>query len=166
MKKMKTKKFALSILMLCLVATTSAKEAVNYKDYVAGGENSKLISLATDLNPSIYLNDGVLKQYGNEAATVLFTDVASITMLYEENGDFSEVELIWIFIKSDAEEATKLNLEGLTSFESLKYVLFVYQYDECGDKKDDTCLKAKTEEKITANGESEVQILYLLSIPQ
>ncbi len=159
----KTKVVALSIMLICLVANVFAKEAVSYNDYVANAESSELVSLATELHPSIYLNDGVYKEFGNGAAKVLNTDVASIPMLYEENGAFSEVELIRINIRSAADEAAKINLEQLTAFENLKYVLFVYQYDVCGDN-GDSCLKAKTDEK-AATAESDIQVLYLLSIP-
>lgn len=167
MRKNLTKPIYKILLAIILAGfgTAYAQEAASYNDYVAANENSELVSLATELHSSIYLDDGVFRQYGDEAAAVLYTDAASISMLYEENGAFSKVELIRINIKSAADETAKINLGALIAFENLKYVLFVYQYDACGDN-GDSCLKAKTEANAAAAAESDVQVLYLLSIPQ
>lgn len=160
-------KFVLAgILFVWLGSSVSyGQEAASYRDYVKSNENSELVSLASDLHPSIYLNDGEMKKYGEGAAVTLFTDAASIPMLYATNPAFGKVELIKITIKSATDEAVILDLLKAASFTSLKYVLCIYQYASCGGKSE-TCLPSKTDKLCKTPAESTVKVLYQLSIPE
>lgn len=160
-------KFVLAgILFVWLGSSVSyGQEAASYRDYVKSNENSELVSLASDLHPSIYLNDGEMKKYGEGAAVTLFTDAASIPMLYATNPAFGKVELIKITISNARDEAVILDLLKAASFTSLKYVLCIYQYDSCGGKSE-TCLPSKTDKLCKTPAESTVKVLYQLSIPE
>lgn len=142
------------------------QDAVRYSDYVKTNDDSRLISLATEIHPAIYLKDNSdMKSFGNGDAEVLHTDIASIPMLYATNPAFGKVEMIKISIKSAKDEATTIDLMKMTSFTSLKYVLWIYQFDSCGGYKD-ICLQTKTDNICRATAESTVKVLYLLSIPE
>lgn len=165
MKISKLTYYVLAVLFVGMFTATQAQEAVDYYDFTANDEVSYFVSLATELHPSIYLDAGQMRQYGDEPARCLYTDVASIPMLYATDKTFSQVELVKVYINSPDDEAAKVNLSQLAAFENLKYILFVYQYDPCAQK-DDACLKNKTEDKITTVSESSIKLLYQLSIPQ
>lgn len=160
-------KFVLAgILFVWLGSSVSyGQEAASYRDYVKSNENSELVSLASDLHPSIYLNDGEMKKYGGGAAVTLFTDVASIPLLYEADEAYSNVELITINIHSAEDDKAKISLAQLSMFTKLKYIVFIYRYDSCGEN-NETCLKAKTQEKISSGNIDGLQVFYLLSIPR
>lgn len=170
MKKQVYKQFPatlISILLLIFVALPAyGQVAPRYSDYVKTNADSRLISLATEIHPAIYLKGNTdMKSFGNGDATVVNTDAASIPMLYATNPAFGKVELIKITINSATDEAVILDLFKTASFTSLKYVLCIYQYDSCGGNKD-TCLPTKTDKLCKAPAESNVKVLYQLSIPE
>ena len=170
MKKQVYKQFPatlISILLLIFVALPAyGQVAARYSDYVKTNADSRLISLATEIHPAIYLKGNTdMKSFGNVDATVVDTDAASIPMLYATNPAFGKVELIKISINSAVDEAVILDLLKAASFTSLKYVLCIYQYDSCGGNKD-TCLPTKTDKLCKAPAESNVKVLYQLSIPE
>lgn len=170
MKKQVYKQFPatlISILLLIFVALPAyGQVAARYSDYVKTNADSRLISLATEIHPAIYLKGNTdMKSFGNGDATVVNTDAASIPMLYATNPAFGKVELIKITINSATDEAVILDLFKTASFTSLKYVLCIYQYDSCGGNKD-TCLPTKTDKLCKAPAESNVKVLYQLSIPE
>ena len=170
MKKQVYKQFPatlISILLLIFVALPAyGQVAARYSDYVKTNADSRLISLATEIHQAIYLKGNTdMKSFGNGDATVVNTDAASIPMLYATNPAFGKVELIKITINSATDEAVILDLLKAASFTSLKYVLCVFEYDSCGGNKD-TCLPTKTDKLCKAPAESNVKVLYQLSIPE
>ena len=170
MKKQVYKQFPatlISILLLIFVALPAyGQVAARYSDYVKTNADSRLISLASEIHPAIYLKGNTdMKSFGNGDATVVNTDAASIPMLYATNPAFGKVELIKITINSATDEAVILDLLKAASFTSLKYVLCVFEYDSGGGNKD-TCLPTKTDKLCKAPAESNVKVLYQLSIPE
>ena len=170
MKKQVYKQFPatlISILLLIFVALPATGQvAARYSDYVKTNADSRLISLATEIHPAIYLKGNTdMKSFGNGDATVVNTDAASIPMLYATNPAFGKVELIKITINSATDEAVILDLLKAASFTSLKYVLCVFQYASCGGKSE-TCLPSKTDKLCKTPAESAVRVLYQLSIPE
>lgn len=170
MKKQVYKQFPatlISILLLIFVALPAyGQVAARYSDYVKTNADSRLISLASEIHPAIYLKGNTdMKSFGNGDATVVNTDAASIPMLYATNPAFGKVELIKITINSATDEAVILDLLKAASFTSLKYVLCIYQYASCGGKSE-TCLPSKTDKLCKTPAESTVKVLYQLSIPE
>ena len=170
MKKQVYKQFPatlISILLLIFVALPAyGQVAARYSDYVKTNDDTRLISLATEIHPAIYLKGNTdMKSFGNGDATVVNTDAASIPMLYATNPAFGKVELIKITINSATDEAVILDLFKTASFTSLKYVLCIYQYASCGGKSE-TCLPSKTDKLCKTPAESNVKVLYQLSIPE
>ena len=170
MKKQVYKQFPatlISILLLIFVALPAyGQVAARYSDYVKTNDDTRLISLAIEIHPAIYLKGNTdMKSFGNGDATVVNTDAASIPMLYATNPAFGKVELIKITINSATDEAVILDLFKTASFTSLKYVLCIYQYASCGGKSE-TCLPSKTDKLCKTPAESTVKVLYQLSIPE
>ena len=157
----------LGILFLSLAAVSAnGQVAARYSDYVKTNDDSRLISLATEIHPAIYLKGNTdMKSFGNGDATIVYTDAASIPMLYATNPAFGKVELIKITISNARDEAVILDLLNAASFTSLKYVLCVFEYDSCGGKSE-ACLQAKTDKLCKTPAESTVKVLYQLSIPE
>ena len=159
-------KFLGFLLISFAVMPAFGQDVSGYSDYLKANDDSRLISLANDINPNIYLRDNTdMKAHGNTTPTVVITDVASIPLLYADRADFGNIELLKIRIDTPAEEAAKLDIKQLTAFSNLKYVLFEYQYNSCGDNKD-ACLQAKTVNKVNIPAGSTVKVFYLLSIPE
>ncbi|HNX89441.1 MAG TPA: hypothetical protein PKH58_10175 [Paludibacteraceae bacterium] len=154
------------LLIYFAVMPTFGQVVLSYSNYLKASSDSHLISLVTEIKPSIYMKDNAdIRLSSNTAAIVVNTDIASIPMLYADKTDYNKVELLKIRINSDTDEAVKLDLSRLTAFSALKYVLYVYQFNYCGDNKD-TCLQATTESKVYTPADTMVKILYLLSIPE
>lgn len=127
--------------------------------------DERLRILATELNPAIYLTDGRKTVYGQGAPVVVHADVVSLVSLYGQQNEFNTVELIEIRMKSPVDEQVKLDVSRLAAFTALKYILFTYEYDACGDG-NDSCLDGKTSSIVTGSEGSSVTVLYLLSIPE
>lgn len=159
-------KFLGFLLISFAVMPAFGQDVSGYSDYLKANDDSRLISLANDINPNIYLRDNSdMKTCGNTTPSVVITDVASIPMVYADRIDLGNIELLKIWINAATDEAAKLDLSQLTAFSNLKYMLYVYQYDSCDDNKD-TCLQANTESKVIIPAGNPVNVLYLLSIPE
>lgn len=127
-------------------------------------EGNHLQSLVTDLHPIAYLNWGQQKKYGEGAPVVVSFDASSVNMLYGNNPAFSMVELMKINIGKPQELKQAIDLDRLGKFESLKYLLIVFEYDVCGGNST-ACLPSLVRD--AARGEeSPVTVLYMLSIPE
>ena len=155
---MKLKRYILYIVgMLLLFPVAKAAEPLTEN------EDARLQTLVRDLHPAVYLVESEMKVYGDNPV-VLYVDVASIKMLAGAEEVFEEVELITLKLRSAKDESAKVNVSQLKSFTNLKYILVQYEYDACGGG--DACLDKKADAAITLPTDSDVEVLYQLSIPQ
>ena len=155
---MKLKRYILYIVgMLLLFPVAKAAEPLTEN------EDARLQTLVWDLHPAVYLVESELKVYGDNPV-VLYVDAASIKMLAGAEEVFEEVELITLKLRSAKDESAKVNVSQLKAFTNLKYILVQYEYDACGGG--DACLDKKADTAITLPAESDVEVLYQLSIPQ
>ena len=153
--------FSFSIVPASVIPT----EVYNLKDIFNAKSDNRLEKLVTEIHPCVYfLTDQRIVVKG-DAPIKLEMYVNSIPRLYNNNKAYETVELIKIRINSKEDESTMLDISKLTGFKNLKYILFEYAYPVCGNMTDDTCLKGKTVSKILNNNQ-DIQILYLLSVPQ
>ncbi len=142
--------------------------STRYSDYKENGTEDalKINRLVSQINPTVYLShNDTMKSYGETSPIVLQTDVASISMLYQEKEEFRNVELIKILLKSPTDKVAKIDQSKLISFESLKYLMFVFEYNACSNNTD-ICIEAYANSLITRSPESGLKVLYELSIPQ
>lgn len=156
---MKLKRYILYIVgMLLLFPVAKAAEPLTEN------EDARLQTLVRDLHPAVYLDNLELKVYGDNPV-VLYVDAASIKMLVEAQETFEDVELITLKLRSAKEESAKINVSQLKAFTNLKYVLVQYEYDACSGGSD-TCLDKKADAAVALPTDSNVEVLYQLSIPQ
>lgn len=139
-------------------------------------ESAHLQSLIRDLHPSVNILQGLYKVSGPGPAEVATCDASSVSLLYENNPIFNQVELIKININSGSDLPSSIDITQLQSFTNLDYLLFVFSYDACGGQSDQ-CLSALLG-KIIRKGSSPIittgmqgnspqsTILYSLSIPE
>ncbi len=160
-------KFLLVICMVGFASHANLQAVPNYTEDVESSDDSRLTALSTEIHPSIYLNKGELKSYGDAPAELLFTDAASIDLLYQANEAYSNVELITLRINDPKDGKAMLDLAKLSSFSSLKYVRLIIGYDICGDNSSQ-CLEEKAKQIIINSpaDNASVQLLYAVVIPQ
>lgn len=128
-------------------------------------------ALATDEN----LNDFLLPQvstisYTNGAisfsqpnAKKIFTDISSISNLYQQDSTFEDIVLIKILVTNQTENNFSLQLTQLQSFINLQYLLVSYAYNICNNN-GVNCIENELRHKIT--GTLPITILYQLDLPR
>ena len=112
-------------------------------------------SLVYGLHSTIFIENGIIKTYGNSPAVVVDIDANSLNMLYQVNPLFNHAELIKIRINSPADFNKTLNLTNIPSFTNLKYVQYLCSYD---------CGSSLTTTKNTSSGNG-ISVFYNISIP-
>lgn len=153
----------LTILIGATTAPIKSQEIAFKKASEAIQTSFDLRTLLDDLHPTLYLSDGKTKKIG-DTPVVVECDAESISLLSEENTDYSNVELIRLNIESSSENP-KIDISRLKSFQSLRYILLLYTYDVCGQH-NDNCLSEITKSSITGTeNESKITVLYSLAIP-
>lgn len=126
-------------------------------------ENHRLQSLVSNHHPAVYLMESEMKVYGDNPV-VLYADAASVSLLAGRQEAFETVELITLKLTAAKDESAKINVSQLGAFANLKYILVQYEYDACGGG--DACLDKKADAAVTLPADSEIEVLYKLSIPQ
>lgn len=87
-------------------------------------DSKNLEDLITNVQPSIYVEAGTVKSYGEKPKN-LFTDLSSINQLRNLSMQRNNVEIIIISINRPSDLNSTINLSTLSSFKNLKYVYFV-----------------------------------------
>lgn len=126
-------------------------------------EGLRLQSLMSEQHPSVYITNTDVKTYGEGAPVAAYCDGSAVSRLYEQHAAFQQVELIKINV-SQAGKSTQLNLNSLQGFQSLKYIVYVYNYDVCGGKSTQ-CLQAMVSNLVRGNN-PQVMTMYSLSIAE
>jgi len=96
-------------------------------------------------------------------AKKIFTDVASISNLYQQSSAFKDVVLIEILVINQNENNFSLQLSQLQSFAKLEYILVTYAYDICSSNQVN-CIENNLRSKIV--GDSPITVLYRLELPR
>ncbi len=127
-------------------------------------DDNRLKSLTSELHPAAFLEEGTVKHFGDAPAIVLYTNAESLSQIANNAGGLESVELFFIKVSS-AENNSKLDLDLLSEFSNLKYIIFSYEYPEAGEGNTDVSLKNLTLAKLKSTNNS-IQILYNLRISQ
>lgn len=156
----------LFVVMILFVAQLSAQNIERLDDKFANDpDGSQLLKeLVTSINPSVYVENGNLKAFGDGLPVVLYLESGGFTPLYAENELFSEVKLITVKVNNPADMQNRLSLDRLQGFNSLEYILILVTYDACGNGSD-SCVANQVQSMISGTTENPVLILYELSIP-
>jgi hypothetical protein len=81
-------------------------------------------NLVYKIQPSIYLNSGVVKKHG-EKPTNLFTDVTSLNGIANTSLEKNNIEIVIIKINNSNDLNSKINLSLFSDFYKLKYIYIV-----------------------------------------
>ena len=173
MKKIRVWKLLPALFTILFLSDLSAQTVERLKDRLLMPEvvealEPKLVSLVSDVHPAIYIADGNVTVVGKETPSqdlkTVYSDAGSVDRLYDTNADFTNIKLIVIKIRSSQESDLRVDLSRMGSFEKLKYILFLFEYEACGGGSD-ACLVDMVRE-IVAGNMDRVTILYQISIPQ
>ena len=152
---------------LFFVSGIHAQTVMSYESVMLSlelDEAAHLNRLATDLHTTAYLMQGENTTYGEGPTVVAICDAASLSMLYGNNPDLNQVELVRIAVSSLNELPTSIDLNRLNNLTNLKYLFVVFEYDACGSHTDG-CLASIVEGLIKGTS-SQITVVYTLSIPQ
>lgn len=90
---------------------------------------TQITNLVSGINPTVYINNGVIKTSSDLPPVCADVDINSLPSLSAANSLFNQVELLKIRLDSDNSPQEILNLNNLPGFTNLKYVLFICSYN-------------------------------------
>jgi hypothetical protein len=125
-------------------------------------EGRYLKSLTNDLNPTIYIRNGHVSSPDTDIPKCVDIDASSVLKLYEDNLQYSAVELITIRLEQQSDLSTVLNLANLQNFTSLKYLYILSSFEICTSP---GCEAAMISSMVQGTDNSNSLILYKISIP-
>ncbi|HNZ42632.1 MAG TPA: hypothetical protein PLI16_10440 [Bacteroidales bacterium] len=151
---------AVPALLLFFSTSIIAQEAINLETALtskAPATQQVLKSLVFDVHPTICVENGTIKTFGNGPAVRLETDSKSFSSLYDADPIFDQVEIITVKLNNpDDMKVVPLNLQNLTGFTRLKYILFLCNMN-CNPNSINKMFKATTQDGF--------EIFYQVSIP-
>jgi len=156
-----------SIAPMAVSAQENEEPTPNYplifKTSDAVANNPLLKALIYDLQPTIFINGPADRfLYGNAGFRAVECSPSQFAQLYVADPLFVSVELIRIKLKSPA-DAEILDFDQLQSFTKLTYILFLYEYEVCGNEEITDCIPMDVDGKITAANPNFI-VLYELSV--
>jgi hypothetical protein len=95
------------------------------EDTLISKEATKIESLVYNVQPTLYIQQGVEKTYGETPPVRVTVDAQSVNNLKDANQLFSQVELITIKIDNPDDLNLSLDLTALPGFTNLKYIHFL-----------------------------------------
>lgn len=158
----------IAIILLCILSPdftnaqtikevgTLLREMKQSGDVTVQTQGDKLDCLLNKLNPTVYISNEDIKDFGEGNPVCADVDSDAISKLYAENSLYSQVELITIRVKNLAGFSSRLDLSALANFQSLKYVRVLCEVN---------CTAAQVESMLTGSN-ANVFVCYLVSIPQ
>jgi hypothetical protein len=118
-------------------------------------EAVKIENLVSDLQPTVYISNEEIKNFGETPPVCADLNASSINRLNEENALFSSVELITIRIEQSTDLSASIDLSKLSGFTSLKYIQILCTIN---------CTAAQIANMVTGNNTG-IKVFYLVSIP-
>jgi hypothetical protein len=116
----------------------------------------RISSLVNEINPTIYINNGVIRTSHNTPSVCADVDIQSLNRLSESNSAYEQVELLKIRINEDDVSGVILNIGNLSSFTNLKYILFVCSY---------SCSPSSINSLYLSSADNGIAVYYQISIP-
>lgn len=131
--------FMVSLVFILILSSHNVVSAQSIKEYnkvfadmTASSDGAvqlqaiRLQSLATELQPTVYVRDEI-KTFGGEAPVCAIVDGSSIAKIYSENSLFNSVELITLKIDKSGLPAP-IDLSSISNFPKLKYIRLLCEY--------------------------------------
>jgi len=154
-----------SIIVVLFFLSISVLKAQEYSQALSSmnvTEAQKIQSLVEELQPSLYVKQASIEQFGDQSSRVVFCEISSLERLYELNQEYQTVEIIRISVSNPSELSYSMDFKNLESFASLKYIYIVFQYDVCGGLSQ-SCIAGYANAMIQ-NISPKVKLLYKLDI--
>lgn len=126
-------------------------------------EGEHLQSMAYEVQPRLYLKDGIETLTGSSLPRVIDTDVSSLFKLYENSAYFQQTELIIIHIRNSSELSEILDVGRLAGFPNLKYIHFLSDITVCSSP---GCEPDRFNDMVQGNEVYNYLILFEISILQ
>lgn len=124
----------------------------------------RLNSLVYGLNPTLY-GDGVRLIRRGDHPVRLIADVSFLQSINTTDPLYSAVEIICVKVENANDLGATLKLTDLVGLPKLKYICFQYSFHLCPDQLGSgTCESGKVSNMIQDNGNSDLKILYTVSI--
>lgn len=99
----------------------SSLKTGNKKMKVSASNSQYIENLVFGVQPSIYLNSGNEKIYGDKPVK-LFTDISSLRTISSSNLSKDDIEIVVIKIKNITDLNSKIDLDIFSNFNNLKYI--------------------------------------------
>lgn len=90
---------------------------------------SELNTLVSQLLPTVYYSKGTVSSYGETSAVRLETDIQGINSISEISSKLGNVKIAKIFLNNQSDLNSKINVDSLESFQSLKYVYVIAKFE-------------------------------------
>lgn len=174
--KLKIKSLLSTLCMLFLSASSFGQEINELGTKLSAMDKSAdayirneavyLKSLVSDLQPTLYLQNGKFKQTELQISKRINTDVSSLQLLNLQNPIYENAEIICIKIENENDLLATLNLSDLSGFKSLKYVYFLCTFNVCqGQYSPSECEVEKIAQIIKRNENPGYLVFYSVIIP-
>ena len=112
--------------------SSHAQNIKSIDDYITdnnSNEAQELIKLVTELNPSIYVENGTVKTYGKRP-TNLFTNVSSFADLQKPEILKNNIQIIRITVETRGDLNQTIDLSSLSNYYKLKYI-YIFSLVPC-----------------------------------
>ncbi len=149
--------FLLFFLAFLFSHFVSAQKVETLKEYLQNANPTEVNLIENLLNEetsTLFLFNGDSDISGDSTPKVVSANTNSIDMLYSENSDFNNIELIRIILKKPEELSQPIDLDKLSHFKSLKYIQFVVTYNICSDENDIECQKSEISKLASSSEET------------
>jgi len=139
-------------------AITSMKSSPD-PDVIAEGFH--LQSLAYDLHPTVYIQNGELKNPSGKTPKCIEIDAFSVSKLYEDNSQFGQVELVEVRLRQASELETIINAVNFQNLPDLKYLVIHCSFEICSSP---GCEAPIISQMVQGTENSGLIILYQIAI--
>ncbi|HNW90090.1 MAG TPA: hypothetical protein PKN48_10540 [Bacteroidales bacterium] len=131
--------------------------ALNSLKITANQQYNVINSLIYDVQPTVYVQNGMVQSFGNGPAKRVEVSTNSFDNLYETNPVFSDVEIITVKINNKNDlKMPGLNIQDLSHFTNLKYILYLCSIN---------CDPVSINKMFTPEIHDGITIFYQISIP-
>jgi len=153
-------KKVLVIFILFLAVFTSQAQQLQELGKMLSAMNEKsevgrIESLISDLQPTVYISNEEIKNFGETAPICADLKASAVARLSETNPLYRSVELITIRIEQSTDLSASIDLFTLSGFTNLKYIQILCSI---------TCTPTQIANMIKGNN-SGIKVFYLVSIP-
>ena len=113
------------------ISSTSAQSQITaYNDFISGSssDRARVIALANDIQPAVYVENGEMNVYG-DAPVCLYTDLASLQTIETHKVPQAAIEMVILRVASAKELQQKIDYSIFSNYPKLKYIYILSSID-------------------------------------